>query len=857
MNIQYISQSIRYPLHKSYNFLLATLLFFTLLPLVNAGESIHFDGSNPGMLQTAPMWIAIGANNSLFPGTQGNPGFSGNTVSMSGGVVDYIFGGGVPDLTSTLTVQNNMVSVSGGVVQGNIFGGVSSSRNAVGNTVQVMDGDVGGSLFGGRSDSGSVIGNAVSVTGGKIDTMVSGGYSDSGVVSRNIVSIAGGIIGINVYGGFGFHGAATENVTSVTAGEVKGDVYGGLSFSDGVTGNSVDILGGKVDGNVYGGFSYSDKATSNQVNIMGGELGKDVYGGVSLGDDVIGNTINITGGSVAWSIFGGSGSSGVVSGNVVNIAGGVVRTDVYGGHSASGHVIGNTVAITGGTVAGHIAGGGSTSGNAVSNSVSIMGGKIDGNVYGGLSSNGSATGNVVSISSGAQFSSATHIYGGWSSSGEAFAHNRLEVLGPVSTKLANVANFESYRFVLPSTLGSQSPMLWAEEIHLEEAGGGNRVATVSQLSFAQGGGMPRTGHRYVLMQADHDRLTGDYQTHTLQLEKGLFMRYGMQVEKAGDQLIASVISESLDPRAKSLVEGRAAGMGFVAQGADMVTGKGILALQEALDKARTVTAFGFVQGGSIRHETGSHVDVDGVTLMLGVGGHVLADHPNLSTAAFIEAGWGNYDSYNSFNGVSAVSGKGDTRYYGAGMMGRVDMADDFYLDAMLRIGQMKTDFRSHDLLNPVSGQRVDYESRSTYYGASLGVGQLQKIDETKTLDLYARYLWTHLSDDEVRVANDPLHFDSANSHRFRLGGRLNYRSQPHHVFYAGAAWEYEFDGDAQSSLYGNSIDAPSLEGSTGIFELGLSIQPESHDRLLVDVGMQGYAGQREGVTGSVRVNYNF
>lgn len=75
--------------------------------------------------------------------------------------------------------------------------------------------------------------------------------------------------------------------------------------------------------------------------------------------------------------------------------------------------------------------------------------------------------------------------------------------------------------------------------------------------------------------------------------------------------------------------------------------------------------------------------------------------------------------------------------------------------------------------------------------------------------------------------------------------------------YIGAAWEHEFDARARVTTNGYDIDAPDLKGDTGIGEIGLSLTPSSDLPLTVDLGVQGYTGQREGVTGSLLIKWEF
>jgi outer membrane autotransporter protein len=112
--------------------------------------------------------------------------------------------------------------------------------------------------------------------------------------------------------------------------------------------------------------------------------------------------------------------------------------------------------------------------------------------------------------------------------------------------------------------------------------------------------------------------------------------------------------------------------------------------------------------------------------------------------------------------------------------------------------------------------------------------------------------------DSVRLSTgDPVKFKDVDSSRLRLGSRFAYAVNEYVSPYIGAAWEYEFDGRARASTNGFDIEAPSLRGDTGIGELGVVLKPSKDLPLSFDLGVQGYVGKREGVTGSLQVKYEF
>ena len=131
------------------------------------------------------------------------------------------------------------------------------------------------------------------------------------------------------------------------------------------------------------------------------------------------------------------------------------------------------------------------------------------------------------------------------------------------------------------------------------------------------------------------------------------------------------------------------------------------------------------------------------------------------------------------------------------------------------------------------------------------------VRQQASLDVYGKYFWSHQGSDGTRVAGDQYHFDATDSHRTRLGGRLNLNLTENIQPYLGAAWEHEFSGSADAQVASYDVAAPSLKGDSGMFELGFSYKPEASDKVSFDLGVQAYTGVREGVAGSARFNYKF
>ena len=297
---------------------------------------------------------------------------------------------------------------------------------------------------------------------------------------------------------------------------------------------------------------------------------------------------------------------------------------------------------------------------------------------------------------------------------------------------------------------------------------------------------------------------------------------------------------------KTLAESLLGTVAFVNQGAEFIADEGIAAMVDAA-KLGEVTAFGVMQGGSTHYNTGSYVDVDGVTFMAGAG---LRVNPNWTMAGFVEAGWANSASH-----VEGTRGDGDHEYFGVGFATRYQTDGVLYVDGSLRAGRATTEFAGR-----YGQDSASYDAKSLYMSAHVGLGALWDLNESLKLDTYARYMVTYLDDDDVSLNNrynDKLDLDSTVTHAVRAGARLLGDFNDYASWKVGAAYEHVFDGDAESAVNSFSLDVPSLEGDTGVFELGLRIRPSLESNWAVDLGAKGYVGDREGVTGNMTVRYSF
>ncbi|MDL2317215.1 autotransporter domain-containing protein, partial [Desulfovibrio sp. OttesenSCG-928-A18] len=368
-----------------------------------------------------------------------------------------------------------------------------------------------------------------------------------------------------------------------------------------------------------------------------------------------------------------------------------------------------------------------------------------------------------------------------------------------------------------------------------------------------GGTKLQPGTQLPLLQASGG-LTGTAVQGDGKLSVGVTVVHDIALTHSNYSLQATVGKGGAAKGAKALSEGYLAGMGLTLQGADLASGQGMdAAVRAGTAHGRRLAGFGAASGAMMRYKTGSHIDMHSVSLITGLALGTDLAPGRLTLGAFFEYGNGSYDTYNSFSNAASVDGDGNTRYAGGGILARMDFADTgpghVYAEASGRMGRVHNDYDSSDLRD-ARGRKADYDSSSLYYSLHFGAGYVWNITENASLDLYGKYFWTRQEGDSVGLSTgERVRFDDVDSHRLRAGSRFSYKVNEYISPYIGAAWEHEFDGKARAYTNGYRISAPDLEGDTGIGEIGFSLKPTMDLPLTFDLGVQGYVGQREGVTG--------
>ncbi|MDR1040124.1 MAG: hypothetical protein LBR80_08175, partial [Deltaproteobacteria bacterium] len=225
----------------------------------------------------------------------------------------------------------------------------------------------------------------------------------------------------------------------------------------------------------------------------------------------------------------------------------------------------------------------------------------------------------------------------------------------------------------------------------------------------------------------------------LVLQDNLFDRGVTFDSSSPGHIIITNRPRTAQPQLKALSEGAVGGQAFLNMGSDLAAGDGIASAVNAAADAG-FSFYSALSYGHSRYDTGSHVDVDGLSFILGGAYGTDVSSGRLTVGAFFEIGDGEYDSYNDFSGRAAVRGSGDTRYVGGGIAGRADImksdAGVSYAEFSARAGHAETEFTSNEY------KLSKRDLSSSYYGFHAGIGRVFNLTDSTSLDLFGKWLYT-------------------------------------------------------------------------------------------------------------------
>ena len=833
-----------------------------------AVKGLIVDGDTDGTIQTSPVRGAntfmsskdqatlsqgtLSNNHVILYGSGSEKDLEDAAVIIHGGIIggeirDGVVTGNSVDLLGNVALDTTRRLDSNGnfITTGAIYGGlVQYNGNATGNIVTLsgtarivaVEGGpeaktmgVRGGKVRGNEDSGSANNNHVFMTDrAHVEGIVAGGESDSGEANNNTVTLSGNVTvehardQDSVIGGYIGSQTGNENIDKANGNAVY--------LRDGVN------VTGHVHGGLIHGFSKNAEINDNLVVIQDNVLvSGSVYGGTISKNDKS-STENKT---------------RTISNNEVRLLldkGATIQGEVFAAYSdnyGANNITDNTVTVIGnnsGTTQTNLQDAflyGSNKDMLTYDDDTFSGNTLKISGFTGQARNIGNFENIDLDLNGLTLSENTPIL---TLTGEALTADQItgDELTSTEQKSSRQTNLNDSHITLHSS-GSATAKTDAPLV--------DRYEVIKNTNTESDGGLTAKGATY-----GNDKIT-------VRRSGAIQALYTVEWDdKDSIDLVKQAGTEQTVPGTETVNEGRLATAGFLNTAGDFVLDRKLQCSLREDGSIPETCFYGAVSGGDLHHDlngdkawahtTGTHWFI-GLRSKLNEKEDTEKD---INGALYVEAGWGNVDTHNRW-----ARGDGDIHYYGIGVIGeRKQKEGDWkgaYLQAHARIGRAFTDYNSH--LKDGSGERLDYDKNSTYYGAGLEIGREWQYHPEYMLDSYLKYRWLHLNGYHAEINGADYRLDDIDSHRTRLGTRLNYTAEKTRMPYIGLAWEHEFDGNARGRVFEYSLKDTTMKGDSGVLELGVKFVPSEKSRWNYDFTVEGYVGQREGVMGNFVVNYLF
>ena len=808
----------------------------------------------------------------------------GNNVQIgTGRDGGYVKGGTSIESTSdfnavrigtNVTVAGSVIGGDGGSYNKSVANNVSASSNSVhiGDLSYITSSVSGGS--GGKTSSFNevVIGNGVRV-GSEVSITSSGGIVEGGSASvksdfmsqeanSNVVHIGddaqiGMISGGVANAVFSKNNVANDNRVTIGNRSHTLLVSGAEGWeSSTVTNNSVTIGTDAVAGEIYGARSSSGNVSKNTVQV-----GKNLVANFVTGGD-------------AYSAVAGEGNAHnntVVLGENAKVAGNII------GGSALTKANNNTVVLHKGFHIGGV-GGGSAQNESSNNTVTLFAGTVDNNIAGGTSFH--SKGNVLNLGTAK----------------EGIEMNKL--------KAEEVLNFDTINFYLPDNVRHNDTVLNLSTSYLELGnttmnayvpGNANLHSgdVVHLIKANDGLFWSGKGNVYQGITLAHDlasiALTADNKNLDLTFKRSNQQKITPVTDSktkpvvntnttatkpavntnttatkpavntnttANKPVVNTNTTETttkpvvnadatpitaVNPKTKSLVQGRLVAPALVNNGASYLAG-GLNSLYQDANLSQVgANESGFVQAGTADRDitTGSYVNLKGLTLDAGYAWNKPSVSGNWLYGVAAEYGYSHYTAHLD----DGTKGKGKAWNLGANVFSNYLWNNGLYAQVSLRAGRVWNDYRSDDFVH-ANGTGVRYKSNANYLASHVGFGKVWQLGENNSLDTYVKYFYSHTSGDEAHLSSgETYHFSSVRSKRGRVGVQYNHNLSNLGMHF-GVAYEREWNGDVRAQYQGYALPTPTMKGGTTIAEAGVDYKLAGKQ---FNTTLQGYAGRQKGL----------
>ena len=727
------------------------------------------------------------------------------SITSSGGIVE----GGSASVKSDFMSQeanSNVVHIGDDAQIGMILGGVANavfSKNNVANDNRVTIGNRSHTLLVSGAagwESSTVTNNSVTIGTDAVAGEIYGARSSSGNVSKNTVQVGKNLVANFVTGGDAYSAVAGEgnaHNNTVVLGEnakVAGNIIGGSALTK-ANNNTVVLHKGFHIGGVGGG-SAENESSNNTVTLFAGTVDNNIAGGTSVHSK--GNVLNL--GTAKEGIeMNKLKAEEVLNFDTINfyLPDNVRHNDTVLNLSTSYLQLGNT------TMNAYVPG------NANLHSGDVV--------------------HLIKANDGLFWSGKGNVY-----QGITLAHDLASIALTADNKNLDLTFKRSnQQKITPVTDSKTKPVVNTNTTATKPAVNTNTTATKPAVNTNTTATKP-------VVNTNTTATKPAVNTNTTANKPVVNTNTTETTTKPVVNADATPVT-AVNPKTKSLVQGRLVAPALVNNGASYLAG-GLNSLYQDANLSQVgANESGFVQAGTADRDitTGSYVNLKGLTLDAGYAWNKPSVSGNWLYGVAAEYGYSHYTAHLD----DGTKGKGKAWNLGANVFSNYLWNNGLYAQVSLRAGRVWNDYRSDDFVH-ANGTGVRYKSNANYLASHVGFGKVWQLGENNSLDTYVKYFYSHTSGDEAKLSSgETYHFSSVRSKRGRVGVQYNHNLSNLGMHF-GVAYEREWNGDVRAQYQGYALPTPTMKGGTTIAEAGVDYKLAGKQ---FNTTLQGYAGRQKGL----------
>ena len=727
------------------------------------------------------------------------------SITSSGGIVE----GGSASVKSDFMSQeanSNVVHIGDDAQIGMISGGVANavfSKNNVANDNRVTIGNRSHTLLVSGAEgweSSTVTNNSVTIGTDAVAGEIYGARSASGNVSKNTVQVGKNLVANFVTGGDAYSAVAGEgnaHNNTVVLGEnakVAGNIIGGSALTK-ANNNTVVLHKGFHIGGVGGG-SAQNESSNNTVTLFAGTVDNNIAGGTSFHSK--GNVLNL--GTAKEGIeMNKLKAEEVLNFDTINfyLPDNVRHNDTVLNLSTSYLQLGNT------TMNAYVPG------NANLHSGDVV--------------------HLIKANDGLFWSGKGNVY-----QGITLAHDLASIALTADNKNLDLTFKRSnQQKITPVTDSKTKPVVNTNTTATKPAVNTNTTVTKPAVNTNTTATKP-------VVNTNTTATKPAVNTNTTANKPVVNTNTTETTTKPVVNADATPVT-AVNPKTKSLVQGRLVAPALVNNGASYLAG-GLNSLYQDANLSQVgANESGFVQAGTADRDitTGSYVNLKGLTLDAGYAWNKPSVSGNWLYGVAAEYGYSHYTAHLD----DGTKGKGKAWNLGANVFSNYLWNNGLYAQVSLRAGRVWNDYRSDDFVH-ANGTGVRYKSNANYLASHVGFGKVWQLGENNSLDTYVKYFYSHTSGDEAHLSSgETYHFSSVRSKRGRVGVQYNHNLSNLGMHF-GVAYEREWNGDVRAQYQGYALPTPTMKGGTTIAEAGVDYKLAGKQ---FNTTLQGYAGRQKGL----------